>query len=588
MNRLRTRLRASIASGPLVLLDFLSGGLDPRVTFTRGSNATLVDSTGKITYAPANLVLRSQEIATTPWVGDTIGGSVPTATNNAGTAPDGTETATRLQLNRGAGTLSRWRQPCTGPTGFYLASIWMRTTSGTGTANVGIRNEATGVNCVVTGTWQRFSIINANAVSAPDVQILSFASIPGTDVSADILVWGAQLEQVTYQTTPSTYNATTTAAYYGPRFDYNPTTLAPMGLLIEEQRTNLLLQSQTFDSASWSKIGATVTANTTTAPDGTTTADTLVEDTSTGVHIAFQAGSFVAGTTYTITVFAKAGTRTRLNMINVGGVSYEGNFDLLTGTVISSPLGTASITAAGNGWYRCQMTSTAGATASGNVQFRLVSSGTTTSYTGDGTSGLFLWGAQLEAGASATSYIPTVASQVTRSADDATMTGTNFTSWFNASQGSFVADWSVLALNSAVRRYVWSGTDTGTQRLSFRALDIGANNPTAAIGTGAAVVSLNGNTYTANTNVRAAVAYGSSMALSQNGATPVADASAASVSISSLSIGSWNLFGGYLNGHIRSIAYYNTRLPNATLQELTAPSLAITLNLDFINGTYDA
>jgi hypothetical protein len=464
----------------------------------------------------------------------------------------------------------------------------MRTTSGTGTANVGIRNEATGVNCVVTGTWQRFSIINANAVSAPDVQILSFASIPGTDVSADILVWGAQLEQVTYQTTPSTYNATTTAAYYGPRFDYNPTTLAPMGLLIEEQRTNLLLQSQTFDSASWSKIGATVTANTTTAPDGTTTADTLVEDTSTGVHIAFQAGSFVAGTTYTITVFAKAGTRTRLNMINVGGVSYEGNFDLLTGTVISSPLGTASITAAGNGWYRCQMTSTAGATASGNVQFRLVSSGTTTSYTGDGTSGLFLWGAQLEAGASATSYIPTVASQVTRSADDATMTGTNFTSWFNASQGSFVADWSVLALNSAVRRYVWSGTDTGTQRLSFRALDIGANNPTAAIGTGAAVVSLNGNTYTANTNVRAAVAYGSSMALSQNGATPVADASAASVSISSLSIGSWNLFGGYLNGHIRSIAYYNTRLPNATLQELTAPSLAITLNLDFINGTYDA
>jgi hypothetical protein len=212
MNRLRTRLRASIADGPLVLLDFLSGGLDPRVTFTRGSNATLVDSTGKITYAPANL----------------------------------------------------------------------------------------------------------------------------------------------------------------------------------------LLQSQTFENASWSKIGATVTANTTTAPDGTTTADTLVEDTSTGVHIAFQAGSFVAGTTYTITVFAKAGTRTRLNMINVGGVTYEGYFDLLTGTVISSPVGTASITAAGNGWYRCQMTSTAGSTASGNVQFRLVSSGTTTSYTGDGTSGLFIWGAQLE------------------------------------------------------------------------------------------------------------------------------------------------------------------------------------------------
>jgi hypothetical protein len=92
-----------------------------------------------------------------------------------------------------------------------------------------------------------------------------------------LFIWGAQLEPVTYQTVPGPYVATTSAAYYGPRFDYNPVTLAPLGLLIEEARTNLALYSAQFDDAWWAKIGATITANTTTAPDGTAGADKLVE-----------------------------------------------------------------------------------------------------------------------------------------------------------------------------------------------------------------------------------------------------------------------------------------------------------------------
>jgi hypothetical protein len=420
--------------------------------------------------------------------------------------------------------------------------------------------------------------------TVPDQLALEYTtdSLPATRpaLSLDFADVGALDPRVTFtRSTTATFVGSNgliqTAAINAPRFDYDPVTLAAKGLLIEEQRTNLALQSQTFDNATWSKIGATVTANTTTAPDGTTTADTLVEDTSTGVHIAFQAGSFVAGTTYTITVFAKAGTRTRLNMINVGGVSYDGYFDLLTGTVISSPVGTASITAAGNGWYRCQMTSTAGSTSSGNVQFRLVSSGTTTSYTGDGTSGLFLWGAQLEAGAFATSYIPTVASQVTRSADVATMTGTNFSSWYNQSEGTFVADFDKYSttLRGGV---LCAGNISGLSGTGIT-LDGQNNGKVRAFIENAGALVMDNLTladYTANTPIKGAIAYATNNSVgAAAGALGTVDTSVAVPTVDNFQIGAVRNTTAAavlpLNGHIRSITYFNTRLPNAVLQGVT-------------------
>ncbi len=101
-------------------------------------------------------------------------------------------TADRIQLNKTGGTFCRIQQSLTGLTsGNYTASVWMRTISGT--ANVGLRNDSTGINCVVTTTWQRFSVTIGPATVA-GVQILLFDSIPGNDETADILAWGAQLE----------------------------------------------------------------------------------------------------------------------------------------------------------------------------------------------------------------------------------------------------------------------------------------------------------------------------------------------------------------------------------------------------------
>ena len=206
-----------------------------------------------------------------------------------------------------------------------------------------------------------------------------------------------------------------TAASGQARFDHNPTTGESLGLLIEEQRTNLLTYSENFDNAAWIKSNITIIANATTAPDGTLTADKLVENTDTTVsHYTGQNCSLSLSTAYTGTYYVKGAERTRC-IITTGGDSWlaAGVFiDLSNGTVISYS-GTASsatviITDAGNGWYKCSLTATTGASGAGARNFLVmpVLSGTTSSYTGDGTSGIYIWGAQLEAGAFATSYIP--------------------------------------------------------------------------------------------------------------------------------------------------------------------------------------
>ncbi len=168
-------------------------------------------------------------------------------------------------------------------------------------------------------------------------------------------------------------------------------------------RVNLLTYSEQFENGVWSKSNATVTANATASPDGATTADKLVEDTATSFHYTTFLFTPAASTSYTVSVYAKASERTRLR-ISGSGLSWASQpiavFDLSAGTVVttSGAFTSTSITSVGNGWYRCTATglSNAAPTASQEmVQFVLISSGTTASYTGDGTSGIFIWGADL-------------------------------------------------------------------------------------------------------------------------------------------------------------------------------------------------
>ena len=194
------------------------------------------------------------------------------------------------------------------------------------------------------------------------------------------------------------------------RFDHNPTTGEGLGLLVEEARTNLVLQSEDL-STSWTNINTSETTNAATAPDGTTTADKLIEAATTTEHSIRQDSSSQAAGTYTFSIFAKAAERTFLQFTATGVLgSFRANFNISTGILGSSdPELIASIVSYGNGWYKCIVTRTTTATGALRSQWNIVTSSSAArveSYAGDGTSGLFLWGAQLETGAFATSYIP--------------------------------------------------------------------------------------------------------------------------------------------------------------------------------------
>jgi len=247
--------------------------------------------------------------------------------------------------------------------------------------------------------------------------------------------------------------------------------------------------------------------------------------------------------------------------------------NLLTGAT-GTPTGTVaptsfSVTAVGNGWWRVTMTVTA--TAAANffgiyVANDLVNS----SYAGTAGSGIYVWGAQLEAGAFATSYIPTVASTVTRSADVATMTGTNFSSWYNQTAGTFVASADVLAVaGTTIAVDVRAGTGNQNQITLYQVGSAPVFTVTSGSVSQATIVP--SGTAAANTVFKlAAAATVNDFAATFNAGTVGTDTSGVMpVALDRCWFGSAAGTTSYLNGHIREIAYYNTRLPNTTLQALT-------------------
>ena len=230
-----------------------------------------------------------------------------------------------------------------------------------------------------------------------------------------------------------------TAANNEPRIEFNPDG-SYKGLLVEPAATNLVLRSEEFDDAYWIKQNATITADDTTAPDGTTTADKLVEDSSSNKHF-FRAptdhrGSF--GEVLSNSFYAKEGEIRYLTFR--GGHSesdfYSVLFDLQEGVVVDTYTGSSgvlhnfSIQKLPNGWCRCNVSGSVDIAITHRIFFinliknpNNVDNRGEESYLGNGTDGLFLWGAQIEEGTVATSYIQTVASTVTRAADSISKTG---------------------------------------------------------------------------------------------------------------------------------------------------------------------
>jgi len=597
---------------PSLLLDFANtGSLDPRVTFSRASTATYYDGV-TTAMAEQNLLIESQELDL--W--STI--SAVSVTANSTNAPDGTATADTLTettattnhyignrtvsvtaglsyafsvfLKKGVGATApdifqvTWEGIPAGFLGDVYANFNINagtvTQSGAGVTNATITSVGNG--------WYRCSFVaTANATASSNSIGLFFCNNNGTATrapsyagatTADVYAWGAQLEQ---RSSATAYTATTTqpitnyipvlqtAAANVARFDHNPTTGEALGLLVEEQRTNLVTYSSEFDNAAWMKTRSSITANTIVAPDGTLAGDKLVIDTTAATnHSIGQNYSVTSGTTYTWTVYAKASEISQINLrfsaqFPVGNTS----FDLSAGTVINNGTVTASaITPIGNDWYRCSFTQTASSSGTAQVQIFLAAANAITIPTANGFDGVFIWGAQLEAGAFPTSYIATTSAQVTRSADAASMTGTNFSSWYRADEGSFYHELNTPNSFSAFANFGSSDGTTNNQ--------VGLQLSTTSQVRG--IIKSEGNSsFSANLGnipsgfYKVALAYKTNdSAICLNAGTVTTDTSVnLPNNLNQLSISGQN---NSANGTIKKLAYYPSRLTNAQLQALTS------------------
>jgi hypothetical protein len=212
-----------------------------------------------------------------------------------------------------------------------------------------------------------------------------------------------------------------------PRLDYYTSggTAGCPALLVEPSAVNSALQSAAWNVSPWAATsgsqGATVSGNVTTSPDGTTNADKLVEAAVPGIHICQQTITLTNGTTYTASFFVKASERTLGRFRMTGTTAYwDIEFNLTLGTATGGT--NTFIQNYGNGWYRIGATFTAN-TASNVFNVFLRDASGNVSYTGDGTSGFFVYGAQVEVGSVATSYIPTTTGSITRNADVISVSG---------------------------------------------------------------------------------------------------------------------------------------------------------------------
>jgi hypothetical protein len=266
-----------------------------------------------------------------------------------------------------------------------------------------------------------------------------------------------------------------------PRFDHSYDSVSgsvrSLGLLVEESRSNLLQRSVEFDNSFWTKTNSSIQNNVIPSPDGNITANKLIEDTQNGVHRFFNnTVAIAANTTYTMSIFVKAAERSRfvLEFRDSTGQISVATFNLITGTFISN-LGTQhSIINVGNGWYRLIVSATTSALHTGvGAYIFLIDNGDASSYTGDGTSGIYIWGAQLEQGSFPTSYIPTTNSTVTRTADLARIEGKVFQDFFNPSEGTTIIQIQNYNIsNTSTSLLSYSGTTVPNNSMNyFRQLD---------------------------------------------------------------------------------------------------------------------
>ena len=586
---------------PSLLLDFANAKqLPPQVTFTRATTAAYYDGS-TTAKAEQNLMLYSQEFDNAAYAKGNV-----TVTANSSTAPDGTSTAdlvfpSSTGVDRAIGistiatqvglpyTISVYAKASglnfiyfltyTGSSTPSLCAFFDLSTGAVG--QTGSYFTSASIVSVGSGWYRCTATANSNVAGSYPYIGLADANNSGTATASGsngVLLWGFQLEQ---RSSATAYTATTsqpitnyipvllTAGGGQPRFDHNPTTSESLGLEIERQSTNLHRYSAAFDGTVYNVEAGSYLNNTIVSPSGGITGAAIIEG-NTFYTRSTIAITVTTSTEYTYSAYFKKGLRSQV-LMEMYTTTNDGTavFDLVAGTVVGGDVARATITNVGNGWYRCTLKSTTSGTNLSLFSYPAV--GGSYSYTHvEGADGIYIWGAQLEQASFVTSYIPTTSAAATRAADSAVMTGSNFSSWFNNSEGTLYVEASPQTLSS---------NSFGMASLTNIS---GSNNSISMYYAGGNVVDVeslvNGVSQYTYLIPRGAqptkVAHGykvnnSNVAL--NGTAYTADTVCLVPLVNTLTIGTIYDGGGFpCNGTIRKLAYYPIRVTDAQLAALTS------------------
>jgi hypothetical protein len=375
--------------------------------------------------------------------------------------------------------------------------------------------------------------------------------------------------RVTFTRSGATATAVNSSGYVAlvavdtPRFDYNPVTLICKGLLIEESRTNLFTYSEDFTG--WTFSQASVVSSAVISPANDLTTTKLLENTATAQHLVRKSISVTSGTSYTVSIYAQKAERDWLYIVGGGNAGApSAYFDLTNGVVGTVGSGTvATISDAGNGFYRCTISKAATVTGSALFSFAPATGNGGASYAGNDPStdptGIYIWGAQLEAGAFPTSYIPTTTAQVTRTADVATMTGTDFSDWFNASEGTFVATATVPAITGLNMRFISANDGTSSNRIDLSGI---TNTQLRVVNSGSVQASVTSGSIASYQERTSVGAYKANSFATATNADAISVATSGTVpTVDQLYIGRATVSSAtYCNGTIKQINYWQQRL----------------------------
>jgi hypothetical protein len=501
-----------------------------------------------VELVPYNFVRYSQDFTNGAWV--KLGTSL-SVTGNTTIAPDGTLTADTLNVSNNNNILYQSASSGFDFTGnTYTFSIYAKG-SGTFAMNVRLNSTTTTTETkTLTSEWQRFQVSVTQSAAVTSVECYL-----ELNTSSTYFVWGAQAVE---GSTAKDYQKTETRLNI-PRLDYSNGTCP--SLLVEPQRTNRITYSSSYDSSDWTKVQATISVNNTTSPSGIQDADKIVSVNGTSACYIYQINNVSTGSNYTYSVYLKKADVTWIQLVIANDIVSRVWVDLDNGTIGTNSFLSANIEAVENGWYRFD--AVFNGVNTGTVSYIALANGDNIdAFTGNGTSGVYAWGAQLEAGNYSTSYIPTTSASVTRNADVISKTG--ISSLIGQTEGTLFIDADVTRTAGIQLGNSTSGSDyVNSIQVAFGSSSTNVN----VFNGGAPQFSYASSAMTGSHKL--AIAYkANDFALYIDGVQVQTDNSGSIPSLSALVFNHVDLSTtGYL---YNAVALWKTRLTNTQLAQLTS------------------